>query len=192
MAKDELSKISVDELSRKLADLSVPEEELAKYFEVDEEVSTPTRPVLKLNPDTVKVPPPSGDMAALADAVGYHATTLLTMEATREAVIGAIKGAAASMQAGDIFLMTYSGHGGQVPDFSGDEALERQGDYEDETLCLYDGQLIDDELYALWAAFPAEAGCSCSPTAATRAPTSGRPPWRRWSARLPPPASGCG
>jgi hypothetical protein len=61
------------------------------------------------------------------------------------------------MKACDIFLMTYSGHGGQVPDFSGDEALERADDFQDETLCLFDGQLIDDELYALWAGFPADS-----------------------------------
>ena len=61
------------------------------------------------------------------------------------------------MKAGDIFLMSYSGHGGQVPDFSGDEALERADDFQDETLCLYDGQIVDDELYALWAAFPADS-----------------------------------
>jgi hypothetical protein len=52
--------------------------------------------------------------------------------------------------------MSYSGHGGQVPDFSGDEGLERADDFQDETLCLYDGQIVDDELYALWAAFPAD------------------------------------
>src|SRR6185436_11270577 len=34
------------------------------------------------------------------------------------------------------------GHGGQVPDVTGEEA-----DKQDETWCLYDGQLIDDELY---------------------------------------------
>ena len=43
----------------------------------------------------------------------------------RQGVIAAIKAAARRMKPGDIFLMTYSGHGGQVPDFSGDEALER-------------------------------------------------------------------
>ena len=61
------------------------------------------------------------------------------------------------MKAGDIFLMTYSGHGGQVPDFSGDEAADGQDDFADETLCLFDGQLIDDELYAAWASFPADS-----------------------------------
>ncbi len=99
----------------------------------------------------------AGDMAALAKAVGYDAKVLLTKDATRKAVIGAIKAAAKGMKAGDIFLMSYSGHGGQVPDYSGDEALERKDDFEDETLCLFDGQLVDDELYALWAAFPADS-----------------------------------
>ncbi len=95
------------------------------------------------------------DMAALAKAVGYEPKMLLTTAATRKAVIGAIQAAAKGMKAGDIFLMTYSGHGGQVPDFNGDEALERADDFQDETLCLFDGQLVDDELYALWAGFPA-------------------------------------
>ena len=44
-----------------------------------------------------------------------------------------------------------------MPDFSGDEALERRDDFQDETLCLFDGQMIDDELYALWAGFPADS-----------------------------------
>ena len=44
-----------------------------------------------------------------------------------------------------------------MPDFNGDEALERPDDFQDETLCLYDGQIVDDELYALWAAFPADS-----------------------------------
>ncbi len=52
-------KITVDELGRKLSDLSIPEEELARYFEVDEATSNPTRPELKLNPDTVQLPPAS-------------------------------------------------------------------------------------------------------------------------------------
>ena len=94
------------------------------------------------------------DMANLSASVGYEAKVLKTTEATREAVIGEIKAAAARMNPGDIFFLTYSGHGSQVPDFSGDERLERPEDAVDETLCLYDGQVVDDELYALWAAFP--------------------------------------
>ncbi len=96
------------------------------------------------------------DMAELARAVGFEPKVMLTKQATRKAVIAAVQAAAKGMKAGDIFLMSYSGHGGQVPDFSGDEALERADDFQDETLCLYDGQIVDDELYALWAAFPAD------------------------------------
>jgi hypothetical protein len=55
------------------------------------------------------------------------------------------------MKAGDLFVLTYSGHGGQVPDSSGDE----QDDKQDETWCLYDGQLIDDELYLELSRFAA-------------------------------------
>ena len=47
-----------------------------------------------------------------------------------------------------MFLVTYAGHGGQVPDTTGDEV-----DGFDETWCLFDGQLIDDELFTLWTRF---------------------------------------
>ena len=61
-----------------------------------------------------------------------------------------MRGAAKALVAGDLFFMTYSGHGGQVPDVNGDEP-----DKQDETWCLYDGQLIDDELYFELAQFKA-------------------------------------
>lgn len=41
-----------------------------------------------------------------------------------------------------LYVLCHSGHGGQVMDVTGDEE-----DQLDETWCLYDGQLIDDELY---------------------------------------------
>ncbi len=82
------------------------------------------------------------DMAALAQRAGMQPTLLMTKKATRAAVLGAMRGAAKELKSGDLFFMTYSGHGGQVPDVSGDE-----DDKKDETWCLYDGQLIDDELY---------------------------------------------
>jgi metacaspase-1 len=90
----------------------------------------------------------AGDMAKLARTAGFAPTVLLTKQATRKAVIAGIKAAAKVLKTGDLFLLTYSGHGGQVPDKNGDET-----DGEDETWCLYDGQLIDDELWELWAAF---------------------------------------
>ncbi len=82
------------------------------------------------------------DMAALATGRGMKATQLLTKQATRAKVLAALRAAAKALVRGDFFFLTFSGHGGQVPDVSGEEA-----DKLDETWCLFDGQLIDDELY---------------------------------------------
>jgi hypothetical protein len=88
------------------------------------------------------------DMASLAKTAGFSSSTLLTKKATRDGVIAGIKAAAKKLKTGDIFFLTYSGHGGQIPDKNGDEQ-----DLEDETWCLFDGELIDDELWELWAGF---------------------------------------
>ena len=82
------------------------------------------------------------DMATLAAGRGMKATVLLTKNGTRAKVLAALRAAAKTLASGDLFFLTFSGHGGQVPDVSGEEA-----DKLDETWCLYDGQLIDDELY---------------------------------------------
>jgi metacaspase-1 len=82
------------------------------------------------------------DMQALAKKQGFTPTLLLTKKATRAAVLKALRAAAKALKAGDVFMLTFSGHGGQVPDTNRDEP-----DRKDETWCLYDGQLIDDELY---------------------------------------------
>jgi hypothetical protein len=90
----------------------------------------------------------ANDMAAIAKSRGIEPTVLLTKKATRSAVLAGIRSAAKTLGAGDLYFLSYSGHGGQVPDVTGEEA-----DKKDETWCLYDGQLIDDELYAELAAF---------------------------------------
>lgn len=82
------------------------------------------------------------DMAAIAKSRGMKPTLLLTKKGTRAHVLAAMRSAAKRLVKGDLFFLTYSGHGGQVPDVTGEEA-----DKKDETWCLYDGQLIDDELY---------------------------------------------
>ena len=82
------------------------------------------------------------DMAAIAKSKGMKSTVLLTKKGTRANVLTSMRSAAKVLRAGDLFFLSYSGHGGQVPDVSGEEA-----DKQDETWCLYDGQLIDDELY---------------------------------------------
>ena len=82
------------------------------------------------------------DMAAIAKSRGMKSTVLLTKKGTRANMLAALRSAAKQLAAGDLFFLTYSGHGGQVPDVTGEE-----DDKKDETWCLYDGQLIDDELY---------------------------------------------
>ncbi|ATE59010.1 caspase family protein [Thauera sinica] len=89
------------------------------------------------------------DMERIAAERGFDKrTVLLDEQATRDAVKNAVADAAAELKAGDVFMLTYAGHGSQVPDFNSDE-----DDGADETLCLYDGMLIDDEIYELWSKF---------------------------------------
>jgi hypothetical protein len=84
------------------------------------------------------------DMEKLARGRGFETQKLLTKAATAEAVTSALDDAAGKLDSGDLLVLTYSGHGGQVPDANGDEQ-----DRMDETWVLYDRQLVDDELYSL-------------------------------------------
>lgn len=88
------------------------------------------------------------DMKALAEAQGFDGTLLLTADATKAAVRRAMRKAATALRAGDIFFLTYSGHGGQLPDKNGDE-----DDDTDETWCLFDGELVDDLLHDAFGKF---------------------------------------
>lgn len=88
------------------------------------------------------------DMAAIAQSQGFTVTSLLTKAATRAKVVDAIKKAAKALKTGDIFMLSYSGHGGTLPDLNNDEP-----DGQDETWCLFDGELVDDELYKLYRTF---------------------------------------
>lgn len=88
------------------------------------------------------------DMEGLAKAQGYDTNILLTQNATANNVIAKIKDIASRLRPWDTFLLTYSGHGGQINDVTDDEP-----DGLDETWVLYDRQLIDDELFAQWCYF---------------------------------------
>jgi metacaspase-1 len=89
------------------------------------------------------------DMAALASDKNFETHTLLTRDATSSGILDAIGDAASKIEEDDILLLTYSGHGGQVPDSNSDE-----DDRTDETWCVFDRQIVDDELYSAWSAFP--------------------------------------
>jgi hypothetical protein len=90
----------------------------------------------------------ANDMTALANSQGFSTTTLLDEQGTSQNITDAIADAARELRSGDIFLLTYAGHGSQVPDATGEETEQL-----DETWVAYDRQIIDDELYALWGRF---------------------------------------
>ncbi len=95
----------------------------------------------------------ANDMAQIAKDNGFETQIILTKEATRQKIRDTFTAASQKLKAGDMFLVSYSGHGGQVPDYSGDEAEITKGDDVDETWCLFDGQILDDELNMLYGNF---------------------------------------
>ncbi len=76
------------------------------------------------------------------------ASTFVDSDATIGNVTSAIREVAARMQPEDTFVMFYSGHGGQVS--RSDGPTDSDPDALDETLALYDGSLLDDELRELF------------------------------------------
>ncbi len=127
----------------------------------------------------------ANDMTAIAKSQGMKPTVLLTKKATRAAVLAAMRSAARTLKAGDLFFMSYSGHGGQIQDSNRDES-----DGKDETWCLYDGQLIDDELYFELSRFAAGVRVlvlsdSCHSGSVTRARTPPPPPPGQRSKLMP-------
>src|SRR5262245_3686593 len=70
-------------------------------------------------------------LAKVASRQGFATSTLLTRRATRQLVLQQVRRAADRLEDGGFFWISYSGHGGQVPDRNGDEL-----DKLDETWCL--------------------------------------------------------
>ena len=84
----------------------------------------------------------------IARSQGFVTQSLLTRAATSTALLDGIEKAAKELVEGDFFLLSYSGHGGQINDVTDDEP-----DGLDETWALYDREIVDDELYAAWSLF---------------------------------------
>lgn len=93
------------------------------------------------------------DMESIARSQGFSTKILLTRDATRQRIIDELENLSKSLTEGDRLVLSYSGHGGQIPDITGDEA-----DSMDETWVLYDGELIDDELYDSFSKFKPGVG----------------------------------
>jgi len=88
-------------------------------------------------------------MAGLAEQAGFDSLLVLRgAAATRHAVHAALTSAAGSMTRGDVLLVSFCGHGCQEADLDGDD---RHG--WDETWCLYDGEILDDQLAGYWRLF---------------------------------------
>lgn len=96
---------------------------------------------------------PQNDAAKMRDIALHHRfipyPLLLTRAATHRAVTDAICRAAQDCDSDDIFLLSFAGHGSQIPDGNGDEPFP----YGDHTWALYDREFVDDELRALWTVF---------------------------------------
>lgn len=89
-------------------------------------------------------------MEQIARDRGFTTTKLTDAQANAEAVRQQLASAADELDDGDFFFITYSGHGGQVPDTDG---VVDESDGYDETWCLYDTELIDDTLYGAFRTF---------------------------------------
>lgn len=88
-------------------------------------------------------------MQEIAKSLNYYKTRLLlTAEATRTAFFTSITTIRKQLNSGDLFLLTFSGHGNQVLD-----SIEDEIDGYDETWCFYDGQVLDDEIHELLKTF---------------------------------------
>lgn len=88
---------------------------------------------------------------SLCESNGLTATLLIDSAATWEHWKSVVVQLAAPMKPGSLLLLTMSGHGGQMPDDNGDEA-----DGLDETLCLWDGQVRDDDVMKFIESLPTE------------------------------------
>jgi hypothetical protein len=84
---------------------------------------------------------------SVAEKAGFSQTfSLLSSDndhlPTTSNLSGLLKQSSNDLKEGDLLFMSYSGHGGTVPDENNDEE-----DCIDETWCLQDRQFLDDELF---------------------------------------------
>lgn len=85
-----------------------------------------------------------------AKKLGYSSAALHDKQAIASAVKRKLDAYAKKMKAGDILLLTYAGHGGEM---SNDKAGGFDDEALDQTWCLYDRQLLDDELFECFEGF---------------------------------------
>jgi hypothetical protein len=89
-------------------------------------------------------------MSKIADQLGFRSLVLENEQATVGNFTTFMRQASTTLSAGDTLLVTFSGHGSQIPDTGADA----EADGLDETLCFHDRMLVDDEFYALLGSLP--------------------------------------
>src|SRR5688572_24949196 len=77
----------------------------------------------------------ANSMKGIANSQGFTPITLIDSQATCANVTNNISDICRQLDNGDFFLLTYSGHGGQLVDNTGEET-----DSLNETWCLWDRQ----------------------------------------------------
>jgi len=93
----------------------------------------------------------ANSIADLLHAADFDDVRVLkNQEATVRNVKSQLLDFAKLVEPGDLFVLFRSSHGGQIADLTGDEC-----DGLDETACLYDGMIVDDELYSIIGQFKA-------------------------------------
>jgi hypothetical protein len=91
-------------------------------------------------------------------------TMLINQQATRAAILQAVRSLIADSQEGDVLVIQFAGHGIQLTDVNGDE---KSGDTpnKDEALVPFDflsgAYVIDDDLSAIFATIPAGVNVTC-------------------------------
>ncbi len=87
---------------------------------------------------------------SFAKELGYESLALHDQNATSQAVLEHLSVYAEQLVPGDILLLTYAGHGSQIPN---DKAEGFDDERNDQTWCLYDRELLDDELFDAFRRF---------------------------------------
>ncbi|MEO1452138.1 MAG: caspase family protein, partial [Bacteroidota bacterium] len=79
-----------------------------------------------------------------------HQELLINENATVDNVKNTLLEFSQQLKKDDLCVITYSGHGGTLPDLNNSKF---DPELEDQTWCLYDRQLVDDELPYIWKEF---------------------------------------
>ncbi|HEU4564459.1 MAG TPA: caspase family protein [Gemmatimonadaceae bacterium] len=104
--------------------------------------------------------------SAALEGLGFEPPTLLLdADATRQAILGALRRLVRASRAGDVVVLQYAGHGTQLPDVGGDERAPAGTRGLDEAIIPIgeeDGAfIIDDDLAAVFAGIPAGVNVTC-------------------------------